>query len=274
MGRFDGKVVFITGIARGQGRSHAIGFAREGADIFGVDICGQIQSVSYPLSTIDDLRETERLVQEVGGAIGTTRADVRDLSALRAAAESCVLQFGRIDIVLPNAGILTTIGERANEDDTFGDVIDVCLVGVWNTIRATIPTVIHQGYGGSVIITSSTAGLTGAHTDEEAGTMGYTAAKHGVVGLMRAYSNMLAKHNIRVNAIHPCGVRTPMVVNDAFNLWAELNPDAANSLRNPLPVDLIEPEDVTAAILWLASESARYVTGISLPVDAGYTNRP
>ena len=274
MGTLDGKVAFITGAARGQGRSHAIGLAREGASILALDICDQIESVDYPMSTKDDLAETVRLVEKEGGHAVPFVGDVRDLAAVRSAVEMCVERLGRLDIVLANAGILTSLGDHAEDDDIFYDAVNVLLVGVWHTIRATAPVLIDQGDGGSIVITSSTSGLSGGFTSKEAGTAGYAAGKHGVVGLMRVYANILASHRIRVNTIHPCGVNTPMVVNELFSTYVEDYPEVMAALQNPLPVSLIEPEDVTNAVLWLVSESARYVTGITLPVDAGFLNKP
>lgn len=273
MGKLEGKVAFVTGAARGQGRSHAVGLAQEGADILALDICAQIGSVPYPMSRPEDLEETVRLVEKTGRRIVPVQADVRDLAAMRSAVQACVAELGRIDVVVANAGILTSVGAGADEDGIFYDGIDVCLTGVWHTIRATLPVLKQQGSGGSIVLTSSTAGLKGSTSEWEAGTAAYVAAKHGVVGLMRTYANMLAPLKIRVNTVHPCGVNTPMVVNDVFAAFAQDHPDAAEHLRNPMPVELIEPADVTRAVVWLASDDARYVTGVTLPVDAGFCNR-
>jgi NAD(P)-dependent dehydrogenase (short-subunit alcohol dehydrogenase family) len=191
---------------------------------------------------------------------------------MRDVVSRAVAEFGRLDIVLANAGIMTTVGERGDDDQAFYDAIDVMLNGVWHTIRAAAPVLTEQG-GGSIVITSSTAGLRGLHTHLDAGSAGYAAAKHGSVGLMRVYANLLAKQSIRVNTVHPTGVNSPMVVNEAFGLFAQEHPEVANNLQNALPVELVECQDITNAIVWLVSDDARYVTGVTLPVDAGFTVR-
>ncbi len=273
MGKLTGKVAFITGVARGQGRAHAERLAAEGADIIGVDICQQIDTVAYPLATPEDLAETARLVEKHGRKAVLTRADVRDMADLRAAFKGGLDELGRVDIVLANAGIMPTVGVRANDDDAFYDSVDVMLKGVWHTLRATVRTLIEQGDGGSIIITSSTAGLKGLYTAMDAGSDGYAAAKHGVVGLMRVYANRLAPHSIRVNTIHPTGVNSPMIANQAFADFVAQHPEVAGSLQNALPVELLECRDVSDVVAWLASDEGRYITGVTLPVDAGFTNR-
>lgn len=271
MGKLDGKVAFITGAARGQGRSHAVHLAQEGADVIGVDLCSQIQTVPYPMSTVEDLDETARLVEKAGTRMVARQADVRDADGLSRALVEGLEEFGRLDIVLANAGIMAHGLPSTSETDSrqaFRDSIEVMLVGVWNTLQVTVPTLISQGDGGAIVITSSTAGLS-ALGDGSGGGDGYYAAKHGVVGLMRAYADYLGPHSVRVNTVHPTGVNTPMVVNDFFPRYMEAYPDIAARALNRLPVPLIEPADVSRAILYLVSDEGRYVTGMTFRVDAG-----
>jgi SDR family mycofactocin-dependent oxidoreductase len=273
MGKLTGKVALITGAARGQGRAHAAGLAAHGADIIAVDICREIDTVPYALGSRDDLHETARLVAEAGQRAVTVEADVRDGAAMKRAVTEGVTQLGRLDIVIANAGIMNTVGPFGDEDEAFYDSIDVMLTGVWHTLRATTSVLIEQASGGSIVITSSTAGIRGIRTHLEAGSAGYVAAKHAVVGLMRMYANLLAEHSIRVNTVHPTGVATPMVCNAAFDEFASEHPELARRLRNALPKPLLEPEDVTKTILWLVSDDAQYVTGSTIPVDAGFIVR-
>jgi len=274
MGRVDGKVAFITGAARGQGRSHAIRLAEEGASIVAIDICEQIPSVFYPMATPEDLAETERLVKEVGGSIVTVVGDVRKREDVQRAYDAGIEQFGHIDTVIANAGIMPVI-DQGVEPQAWHDAIDTMLTGVWHTLEVTVPGMIEHGAGGSIAITSSAAGLTSIGLNTFPGQAGYSAAKHGVVGLMRLYSKQLAKHFIRVNTVHPTGVNTPMIANAEYGAFVNANPDVANddAYKNPMPVELIEAVDISNAILFLASDEARYVTGITMPVDAGYNNR-
>ena len=222
MGKLEGKVAFITGAARGQGRSHAIRLAQEGADIIAVDICQQIATVPYPMSTPDDLAETAKQVEALDRRIFTAQADVRDASALRAAFDAGVAEIGPVDIVLANAGIAPMSLREPHE--AWQDVIDVNLTGVFNTVETAIPSMIERGQGGAIVLTSSTAGITGIGGGTRGG-LGYTASKHGVVGLMRSYANILAPHSIRVNSVHPTGVRTPMVVNDVMQEFLAADPE-------------------------------------------------
>lgn len=268
MGKLDGKVAFITGAARGQGRSHALRLAEEGADIIAVDICGQIDTVPYDLATADDLAVTAKEVESRGRRVVARQADVRDREALQAAFEAGVAELGPVDIVVANAGI-ASIG--SDEGPTsWQDVIDVNLTGVYNTVEVALPSMIERGAGGSIVLTSSTAGLTGIG-GLSGGGLGYTASKHGVVGLMRNYATNLAPHSIRVNTVHPTGVNTQMVVNDAMQEFLRLEPERQSGLTNAMPVELLDPEDISNAIVWLVSDDARYVTGVTLPVDAGFT---
>ena len=270
MGKLEGKVAFITGAARGQGRSHAIRLAEEGADIIAVDICRQIDSVPYPMATSGDLEETLKQVESRDRRIVISEADVRDMAALKAAFEAGVAELGPVDIVLGNAGI-APLAVRETES-AWQDVVDVNLTGVFNTVEVAIPSMIERGTGGAIVLTSSTAGLNGIG-GASAGMLGYTAAKHGVVGLMRSYANALAQHSIRVNTVHPTGVNTPMVVNDAMQEFLEQDPSLSNAMANALPVPMIEAVDISNAIVYLVSDDGRYVTGVTLPVDAGFTNK-
>ena len=270
-GHWQGKVALITGAARGQGRAHAVRLASEGADIIGVDICAPIASVPYPLATADDLAATVKLVEDTGARIVAKEADVRDRASLSDAVQAGVDELGRLDIVVANAGI----APMQSGDDGWRDVIDVNLTGVYNTIKAAIPTLVKQGAGGSIVLISSAAGLAGVGSPD-AGSVGYAAAKHGVVGLMRVYANLLAKQNIRVNSIHPTGVETPMIDNDFTRGWLAkmaAESDSPGSMGNALPVEVLQPEDIANAVAWLVSDQARYITGVTLPVDAGFLNK-
>jgi SDR family mycofactocin-dependent oxidoreductase len=265
------KVALITGAARGQGRAHAVRLAFEGADIIAVDLCDQIASVPYPLATADDLAATVKLVEDTGARIVAKQADVRDRASLSAAVQAGVDELGRLDIVVANAGI----APMQSGDDGWRDVIDVNLTGVYNTIKAAIPTMVKQGTGGSIVLISSAAGLAGVGSPD-AGSVGYAAAKHGVVGLMRVYANLLAKQSIRVNSIHPTGVETPMIDNDFTRGWLAkmaAEADSPGSMGIALPVEVLQPEDIANAVAWLVSDQARYITGVTLPVDAGFLNK-
>jgi SDR family mycofactocin-dependent oxidoreductase len=271
MGALDGKVAFITGTARGQGRAEAVRLASDGANIIAIDICDQIASVPYPMATADDLAATVKLVEDIGARIVALEADVRDQSTLATAVQAGLDEFGRLDIVVANAGI----APMESGAEGWRDVIDVNLTGVHNTVEVAMPRLIEQGDGGSIVLISSAAGLVGIGGGDP-GSLGYTAAKHGMVGLMRAYANHLAGHSIRVNSIHPAGVNTPMIDNDHTRQW--LANVIANSKRPPdmgnaMPVAVLEVEDIAAAVAWLVSDEARYITGVTLPVDAGYVNK-
>jgi SDR family mycofactocin-dependent oxidoreductase len=269
-GKLEGKVAFITGAARGQGRSHAIRLAEEGADIVAVDICAQIATVPYPMATPEDLAETVKEVEALDRRIFARQADVRDEAGLKAAFDAGVAELGPVDIVLANAGIAPL--SLQDEHDAWQDVIDVNLTGVFKTVETAIPSMIARGRGGAIVLTSSTAGITGIGGPTYGG-LGYTAAKHGVVGLMRSYANNLAPYSIRVNSVHPTGVRTPMIVNEVMAEFLAADPTLSDAMANALPVDMVEPVDVSNAIVWLVSDDARYITGVTLPVDAGFTNK-
>jgi (+)-trans-carveol dehydrogenase len=272
-GRVEGKVAFITGAARGQGRSHAVTLAREGADIIAVDIAAQIGTVPYPMATPEDLAQTVKEVEAAGRRIVAAVADVRDYEALKEALDDGVARLGRLDIVSANAGI-TSYGTLAElPEQTWQDVIDVNLTGEWHAAKAAIPHLRAGGRGGSMILTSSELGLRAMPN-----TGHYTAAKHGVVGLMRTLALELAPDFIRVNSIHPTTVDTPMVMNPAtYRLFRpDLENPTADDMAEPsravnaLPIPWVEPADISNAVLWLASDESRYVTGITLPVDAGW----
>ena len=267
-GRLEGKVALISGAARGQGRSHAVRLAQEGADIIAFDVCQQLPTVGYKMATPEDLKETAKQVEDLDRRIIAREADVRDADAVRAVVEEGVAELGRLDIVSANAGI-ATFSENAwsMEDDVWEETIAVNLTGVWKTLKAAIPAMINAGRGGSIIITSSTAGIKGM-----AGIAHYDSSKHGVVGLMRTLAIELAPHSIRVNTVHPTGVNTPMVVNDYMAQFLAADVGGTN-IMNLLPVELVEPVDISNAVLWLASDEARYVTGTCLPVDAGFLQK-
>jgi (+)-trans-carveol dehydrogenase len=275
--RVAGKVAFVTGAARGQGRSHAIRLAREGADIIAVDLVAQIDTVPYPMATPADLAETVKEVEALDRRIFAAEADVRDYGALKAALDRGVAEMGRLDIVSANAGIFSFATLDEMPEQVWQDMIDVNLTGVWHTAKAAIPHLRAAG-GGSVILTSSVAGLKGTKN-----TGHYAAAKHGIVGLMRTLALELAPDMIRVNSVHPTSVNTGMIQNEAT--YALFAPDLAPEERTTervaerfqatcvLPVPWVEPVDVSNAVLWLASDEARYVTGITLPVDCGQMAR-
>jgi SDR family mycofactocin-dependent oxidoreductase len=271
-GRVAGKVAFITGAARGQGRSHAIRLAQEGADIIAVDICEDVPGLPYQGATEADLAETAKEVEALDRRIIATKADVRDYAGLKAALDDGVAQLGRLDIVSANAGIGTSPYNAWEIDESIWQtMIDVNLTGVWHTAKAAIPHLIANN-GGSIILTSSAAGLKGYQNIAH-----YVSAKHGVVGLMRTLALELAPQNIRVNSIHPTQVDTPMIQNEPT--WRLFRPDLEHPTRedfipasqslNALPIPWVEPVDISNAVLFLASDEGRYLTGVTLPVDAG-----
>ncbi len=273
-GRVEGKVAFITGAARGQGRAHAVRLAQEGADIIAVDICKKVDTVDLiAASTPEDLAETADLVKGHNRRVYTAEVDVRDYDALKAAVDAGVEQMGRLDIIVANAGIGNggqTLDKTSETDWTA--MIDVNLGGVWKTVKAGVPHILAGGRGGSIILTSSVGGLKAyPHTGH------YVAAKHGVVGLMRTFAVELGAQNIRVNSVHPTNVNTPLFMNEpTMKLF---RPDLENpgpedmkvvgQLMHTLPIGWVEPEDIANAVLFLASDEARYVTGVTLPVDGG-----
>ena len=271
-GRLQGKVALVTGAARGQGRSHAVRLAQEGADIIAVDVCAQIESVPYPMATGADLAETARLVEELDRRVVTQVADVRDRGPLSAAVAAGVADLGHLDVVVANAGIVP-LG-RDVPPVAFLDAVSVDLVGVINTVEAAFP---HLGSGASVICIGSMAAILPGGAGDAAGTAGYTHAKRGVARFTHDLALVLAKHNIRVNAVHPGNIDTDMLQNEA--MYRTFRPDLENPTRedaqpafgsmHKLPVNTLDPADISEAVLYLASDASRYVTGLQLKVDAG-----
>lgn len=271
-GRVQGKVAFITGAARSQGRSHAVRLAEEGADIIAVDVPEAVPSLSaYPLATDEDLAETVKRVEALDRRIVAHKADVRDSAALKAALDDGVAQLGRLDIVVANAGIYQVSPALELDDAAWQETIGINLTGVWHTVKASLPHLIDGG-GGSIILTSSVLGLRGG-----ANSVHYSTAKHGVVGIMRSVASEFAQHRVRVNSVHPTLVNTIMIQNE--QVWGLFEPDNPHPTResatpvfqtiNSLPVPWVEPVDISNAVLFLASDEARYITGVTLPVDAG-----
>ncbi|WP_433503012.1 mycofactocin-coupled SDR family oxidoreductase [Pseudonocardia halophobica] len=270
-GRVEGKVAFISGAGRGQGRSHALRLAQEGADIIAFDICAPVDSVSYAMSSKADLEETARLVEQLDRRVVTAQADVRNAAEVEAALRQGVDELGHVDIVVANAGIASYAPVDEISEAAWKEMLDINLTGVWQTVKAAIPYFKAQG-SGSIVIISSGAGLIAPQNLAH-----YVSAKHGTVGLMRALSNELAPLGIRANSIHPTQVDTPMIMHD--EIYKMFRPDLEHPTKedivevstamNSLPVPWVEPVDVSNAVLFLASDEARYVTGATLPVDAG-----
>ena len=267
MSLHEGKVAFITGVARGQGRAHAVKLAQQGMNIIGVDICETIDSMDYPAANEADLAETVRLVEAEDRQIIAHKADVRDAAALEKAVAEGVSQFGRLDVIIANAGFIR-LTEGSDPAAVWRDVIDVLLNGVWNTVQAGLPAMLDGGRGGSVVITSSTAGLKGVGK-RDAGTQAYAAAKRGVVGLMQVLAKEYAQDWIRVNTIHPTGVYTGMTMNETFRKLFEDAGSMLQGMQNALPVEMLEPTDIANVVSWLVSDEAKYLTGVQLPIDAG-----
>jgi (+)-trans-carveol dehydrogenase len=272
MGRVDGKVALVTGAGRGQGRSHAVRLAEEGADVIAIDVCRQISSIPYPLSTPQDLRTTEELVGATGQRVIAREVDVRDQQSLDDVVAEAISAFGRIDIVSANAGIISYQPFWEFSEEVWQDVLSVTLSGAWRTMKAVVPSMISHGTGGSVILTSSVAGMKGMQHNAH-----YVAAKHGLTGLMRSACLELAPHQIRVNTINPGGVLTDMIDNEMT--YRVFRPDLDQPTlkevaeiskgMHPMGVPWLEPIDISNAVLFLASDESRYITGAVLPVDAG-----
>jgi SDR family mycofactocin-dependent oxidoreductase len=267
-GRVEGKVAFITGAGRGQGRCHAIRLAEEGADIIAVDVPEEYATLKYPMASQEDLDETVRGVEALGRRIVAFKADVRDRDALGKAVDAGVKELGRLDIVVANAGICTVQPWDEITNEVWQEVVDTNLTGVWNTLAVSIPHLIEAG-GGSIIATSSTAGIKG-----QPFLVPYAAAKHGMVGLCRSLAHELAAQHIRINTVHPTGVETPMLqgLGRLDSLLADA-PKLGPIFMNTYPAELVQPSDVANAVLYLASEESRYVTGLEMTVDAGNTIR-
>jgi SDR family mycofactocin-dependent oxidoreductase len=272
VGKLEGKVAFITGVARGQGRAHAVRLAEEGCDIIGVDICENTAGMDYDNASEADLAETVQLVEALDRRIVGLKADVRDLAGLRQAFEEGMSQFGRCDIVLANAGIVNLNAQAPDRVTIWNDIIDTNLTGVWHTCEVAIPALVAGGRGGSVVITSSSAGIKGTGT-KGAGGAAYTAAKRGVVGLMQVLALAYAEHSIRVNTIHPTGVISGMTQNPAMQALLASNDPSLSAMQNALPIQILEARDVANAVAWLVSDEAYYITGAQIPLDAGFTVR-
>jgi SDR family mycofactocin-dependent oxidoreductase len=273
MGALDGKVALVTGAARGQGRSHALRLAEEGADVIALDLCAPVETVTYRGATRAELDETAAEIEKLDRRVVAREADVRDLAALQSAVADGVAELGRLDVVVANAGIFTTAPVHELSEEQWNTMIDINLTGVWKTVKATVPLLIEQGTGGSIVLISSTGGTQGfpnfAH---------YVAAKHGVIGLARTMANELGQHSIRVNAVQPTSVLTDMI--DHEDMYRLFRPDLEHPTRedfrqallggmNILPTPWVDPRDISNAVAWLASDESRFVTGTTLPVDAG-----
>jgi NAD(P)-dependent dehydrogenase (short-subunit alcohol dehydrogenase family) len=307
-GKLDGKVAFITGAARGQGRGHAVQLGLEGADIIAVDICRQIDGVPYAMATAEDLDQTVKEVEALGRRIVARPADVRDEAELKAAFDAGVAELGPAEIVVADASLATMSLHETHE--AWQVVIDVNTAGTFNTVEVALPAMIEHGQGGAIVLIGPSAVLDGIGVPSRGGSSrgvpsrvgpsrgvpsrgvpsrgvpsrvgpsrgvpsrgGLAAPKHGFVDLMRSYAGNLAPHGIRVNSVHPTGVRTPIAENDALRGLLTANPEAGTAIANALPVDMTESADIASAVAWLVSDEARYITGITLAVDAGFTSR-
>ena len=270
--KLDGKVALVTGAARGQGRSHALRLAQEGASVVAVDSCRDVATVPYPCSSPEDLAETSRLLEKFPQPSLCRQVDVRSQAELDSVVADAVEQLGGMHIVCANAGIISRGRTWELSDDEWNDVIEINLTGVWRTIKAVVPSMIKQEQGGSIIITSSSGGLKGI-----SGHSHYTASKHGVLGIARALAAEVAPYFIRVNTLHPGAVATPMILND--HTYKTFRPDLPGATRddvasifqsvNLLPIPFLEPVDISNAVVWLASDESRYVTGLAMSIDAG-----
>ena len=277
MGFLDGKVAFISGVARGQGRSHALRLASLGADIVGIDICRDISTMNYPNASAEELEQTVKDVEALGRRVLAVQADVRDGPAVRAAVDQGYAEFGRLDIVLSNAGIVR-LGDDP-DDGGYGiwqDTLQTNLTGGFHVVWATVPRLIEGGRGGVIILTGSTAGVRPI-ANYTASTLSYTASKWGLVGICKQLAAALAQYSIRVNVIHPTGVASGMTMNPAMaRLMEQAAAAGANTIsamQNALPVEILQPGDISDAVEFLVSDKARWITGVSLPVDAGFSVR-
>ncbi|QZH63209.1 mycofactocin-coupled SDR family oxidoreductase [Mycolicibacterium farcinogenes] len=272
-GRVAGKVALVTGAARGQGRSHAVKLAEEGADIIAVDVCKHIENTPEPWSTPDDLAQTADMIKALDRRVVTAEVDVRDFDRLKTVIAGGVDELGRLDIVVANAGIGTPGAMLDDMDESrWQQTLDVNLTGVWKSVKAAVPHIKAGGQGGSIILTSSVGGLKAyPHVGH------YVTAKHGVVGLMRSFAVELGQFSIRVNSVHPTHVATDMLLNDST--YRSFRPDLDNpgpddiklicQMFHMLPTPWVEAVDISNAVLFLASDESRYVTGVPLPIDAG-----
>jgi SDR family mycofactocin-dependent oxidoreductase len=277
MGTLDGKVAFISGIARGQGRSHALRLASEGADIIGVDICHDIDTMDYPNATAADLAETTKLIEQLGRRALTSEADVRDFAAVQHAVDDGVAELGRIDIVLSNAGIVRLHADADDPARLWQDIVGTNLTGGFHVANAAIPHLIAGRRGGVIVLTGSTAGVRPV-ANPGVGALAYTASKWGLVGMCKQLAATLAQYSIRVNIVHPTGVASGMTMNAAMAELAEQAAAAGDSsglaaMQNAMPVQILQPGDISDAIAFLVSDQAKWITGVSLPVDAGFSVR-
>lgn len=273
MGKFDGRVAYITGVARGQGRSHALKLAEEGADIVGIDLCAQLDTVPYPMATEADLKETQRLIEGLGRRAILRRGDVRSRPDQQAAFDEAVAAFGHVDIAIANAGVIIAGTSYPDMQQVWDDALGIMLTGAWHTLQIAAAHM-QPRQSGNIVITSSVAGLK-AFTDGGAGSDAYTAAKTAIVALVKAYAAHLGPAGVRVNAVAPTGVNTAMVVeNPALFESIASAPHLAAAMQNALPIELIEPRDVSEVIAFLVSDAARTITGSTIAVDAGSMARP
>lgn len=276
MGTLDGKVAFISGVARGQGRSHALRLASEGADIIGIDICHDIDTMDYPNATEADLAETAKLIEQLDRRVITSEADVRDFVAVQRAVDAGVAALGRLDIVLSNAGIVRLHADADDRAQLWQDIVGTNMTGGFHVLNASVPHLIAGGRGGVIVFTGSTAGVRPV-ANAGVGALAYTASKWGLVGMCKQLAATLAEHSIRVNIVHPTGVASGMTMNAAM---AELAAQAMagdggglSAMQNAMPVQILQPEDISDAIAFLVSDQAKWITGVSLPVDAGFSVR-
>lgn len=271
-----GRVAFITGAARGQGRAHAVRLAREGVDIIAVDICENVSTMTYDNATWEDLEETQRLVEKEGQKAIIKKADVRDYEGLKAAFDEAYAEFNRLDIVIANAGIVRMWTEEDLVQE-WRDVLDTNLSGAYYTLRVATDKIREGGRGGSIVMTSSTAGLRGTASISAAGNA-YAASKRALVALCQNFALELAPERIRVNTIHPTAVNSGMTDNPTMKMIIDMaragGKTAIAGMENALPIDMLEPEDIANAVAWLVSDEAHYITGINFPLDAGFALSP
>lgn len=275
MSELEGRVAFITGAARGQGRAHAVRLARQGANVLAVDICADVPAMDYSNATRAELGETAQLVEKEGRTCVALVADVRDRNGLQKAFDEGMASLNRVDIVVANAGIVR-LTDGGDPNEVWRTIVDTNLTGAWNTIAVSLATLRAQGPGGNIVITSSTAGLR-ATAGFGIGALAYTATKTGLVGLMKQLAASLAPESIRVNSVHPTGVKSGMTMNEAMGqmmtaaMAGESN--SISAMQNAMPVDILEPEDIAEAVAFLVSDRAKWITGVALPVDAGFCVR-
>ena len=268
MGSLEGKVAFITGVARGQGRAEALRLAAEGCDVIGLDLCEDIEPVPYPLATTEDLAETAAAIEDLGRRALLRVGDVRPGARQREVFEEGLEAFGHVDVVVAQAGVIRMGVDDGDQEAIFRLSVDILLTGVWNTLQ-TVQEHLIERQQGSVVITASTTAFK-QYSDGNAGLDGYAASKAAVLNLMKSYAVHLGPHNVRVNAIVPTGVNTKMVVgNEAMAQMHAAHPRMRHAMNNVMPVRLVEPEDVAAAVAFLASDEARWITGATLPIDGG-----